>query len=124
MKVLIIDDSSVARTTIALTVETMGYGVLEAKDGDTALATLEREADHVALIMLDWNMPGKSGLEVLKIIKGDARTSEIPVMMVTTEIERTNMIEAVKAGATHYLTKPFTPEELSVRIMQCLGVAL
>ena len=58
MKVLIIDDSSVARKTIALTVETLGYSVIEAKNGEEGLAALKAEADQIALIMLDWNMPG------------------------------------------------------------------
>ena len=123
MKVLIIDDSSVARKTIALTVESLGYSCIEAKDGTDGLAALEKDADHIALIMLDWNMPGLSGLEVLVEIRKNPKTQAIPVMMVTTEMERNNMVEAVKAGANHYLTKPFTPEDLSVRVLQCLGVA-
>lgn len=123
MKVLIIDDSSVARKTIALTVESLGYACIEAKDGSEGLALLEEEADQIALIMLDWNMPGLTGLEVLVEIRKNLKSKEIPVMMVTTEMERNNMIEAVKAGANHYLTKPFTPEDLSVRVLQCLGVA-
>lgn len=123
MKVLIIDDSSVARKTIALTVESLGYTCIEAKNGVDGLATLEKEADQIALIMLDWNMPGLSGLEVLVEIRKNPKSQAIPVMMVTTEMERSNMVEAVKAGANHYLTKPFTPEDLSVRVLQCLGVA-
>ena len=123
MKVLIIDDSSVARKTIALTVESLGYAVIEAKNGEDGLTVLASEADQIALIMLDWNMPGLSGLEVLVKIRKEPKTQAIPVMMVTTEMERKNMVEAVKAGANHYLTKPFTPEDLSVRVLQCLGVA-
>ena len=123
MKVLIIDDSSVARKTIALTVESLGYDILEAKNGTDGLSILAKEADQIALIMLDWNMPGLSGLEVLVEIRKAPASKAIPVMMVTTEMERNNMVEAVKAGANHYLTKPFTPEDLSVRVLQCLGVA-
>jgi len=123
MKVLIIDDSSVARKTIALTVETLGYAVIEAKNGTEGLNVLKEQSDQIALIMLDWNMPGMSGLEVLVEVRKDPQTNTIPVMMVTTEMERKNMVEAVKAGANHYLTKPFTPEDLSVRVLQCLGVA-
>lgn len=123
MKVLIIDDSSVARKTIALTVETLGYSVIEAKNGEEGLTMLSEQADQIALIMLDWNMPGMSGLEVLQEIRKAPASESIPVMMVTTEMERKNMVEAVKAGANHYLTKPFTPEDLSVRVLQCLGVA-
>ena len=123
MKVLIIDDSSVARKTIALTVESLGYAVVEAKNGEEGLSLLAAEVDQIALIMLDWNMPGLSGLEVLVKIRKEPKSKSIPVMMVTTEMEGKNMVEAVKAGANHYLTKPFTPEDLSVRVLQCLGVA-
>ena len=123
MKVLVIDDSSVARRTIALTVESLGFEVIEAKDGEEGLKKLSQESEELSLILLDWNMPGMSGLEVLKKIKEIEGLESIPVMMVTTEMERANMIAAVKAGAKHYVTKPFTPESLSVRIMQCLGAA-
>ena len=123
MKILIIDDSSVARRTIGLTVEALGYDVLEAPNGKDGLDLLANNVDQISLVLLDWNMPGMTGLEVLQEIRKNTKYEAIPVMMVTTEMERANMIAAVKAGAKHYVTKPFTPESLSIRIMQCLGVA-
>jgi len=69
-------------------------------------------------------MPVMDGLSTLRAIKSDERHSEIPIMMVTTECEKQRVVEAIKAGAQHYLTKPFTVQDLSVRIMECLGEGL
>ena len=123
MKILIVDDSLIARKTMGFTVEALGYETLLASNGDEALQALAESASDVALVLLDWNMPGLNGLDVLKNMQDDKVFGEIPVMMVTTEVERESMIAAIKAGAKHYLCKPFTGEELSVRIHQCLGKA-
>ena len=69
-------------------------------------------------------MPGMNGFELLKILKSDPQYSNIPVMMVTTEGERKNVVLAIQTGADNYLTKPFSPEDLSTKILECLGINL
>ena len=120
MKMLTIDDSAVVRKIISEAVGVLGHECLQAESAQDALIILE-QGEEIGLIFLDWNMPGMNGLEFLKTIKKDDRFRKIPVMMVTTENLRENIIEAVKAGASHYITKPFSIEELLKKIMECLG---
>ncbi len=122
MKILSIDDSGIIRKIIKSSVGVLGYDFIEAEDGEEALKLLSDEYNEIGLILLDWNMPGLDGYELLKILKSDDRYKEIPVMMVTTESEKSNIIRAIKAGAINYLTKPFSNEDLLTKIMECLGV--
>ncbi|NLH47488.1 MAG: response regulator [Myxococcales bacterium] len=124
MKILSVDDSRMIRRLIGSAISVMGFDVLEAGDGKQALAVLETEYPNVGLIMLDWNMPEMDGYECLVAIKADERFKHIPVMMCTTESERENVIKAIKAGAKSYVSKPFTPEDLVTKIMECLGQGL
>ncbi len=121
MKILSVDDSNIIRRIIRSVVNVLGHEFLEAAEGEEALAILEAENGQVDLVLLDWNMPGLSGYELLLTLKNDARFKHIPVMMVTTESEKSNIIQAVKAGAINYITKPFTSEDLIVKIMECTG---
>jgi len=121
-KILAVDDSKIMLKIIAGSIEMLNYEPLKATHGKEALEVLEKNADEVALILLDWNMPEMNGLDTLKAIKADPRYQEIPVMMVTTESEQKNIIQAIKAGAKHYLTKPFNQQDLAVRIMESLGL--
>lgn len=122
MKLLTIDDSRTIRRVISGVGAMLGYEVLEAENGSAAFRVLEEQGDQVGLVLLDWNMPGMNGLEVLKAIKADPRWQHIPVMMVTTEGERSYVVKAIQAGAVHYLTKPFSQEEMAARIMESLGM--
>lgn len=122
MKLLSIDDSKTIRRILSGVGGMLGFEVLEAEDGSVGLKVLEEHGSEVALILLDWNMPGMNGLEVLKAIKSDARWQHIPVMMVTTEGEKSYIVQAIQAGAVHYQTKPFTQEEMAARIMEALGL--
>jgi two-component system, chemotaxis family, chemotaxis protein CheY len=124
MKILSADDSVMIRKVIRNAVEVLGFGFLEAKDGQEALEILEKEHADVGLILLDWNMPGLNGLEVLKKVKSDERFKSIPVMMVTTEVERAKVIEAISAGAKNYVMKPFSHEDLMAKIMQSIGMGV
>lgn len=122
MKLLTIDDSRTIRRVIAGVGAMLGFEVLEAENGAVGIQVLEGHSEEVALILLDWNMPGMNGLEVLQAIKADPRWQHIPVMMVTTEGERSYIVKAIQAGAMHYLTKPFSQEDMAARIMECLGM--
>ena len=122
MKILTVDDSRMIRVIIKNTIKSLGFDVVEAANADIALEVIEENQD-VNLILLDWNMPGMNGYELLKILKNDDRYKHIPVMMVTTEGERKNVVKAIQAGAENNLTNPVTPEDLSTKVVECLGLA-
>jgi len=123
MKVLCADDSGIIRRLIRQAVDVLGYEMLEAANGREALEILEKQPTEIQLVLLDWNMPELNGFEVLKTIKTDERYRSIRVMMVTTEGEKHNIIKAIQAGADHYVTKPFTLDDLAVKILECVGEA-
>jgi len=123
-KVLSVDDSGVMRRIIGRTVDVLGYGFLEAANGREGLEVLARHHDDIALIILDVNMPEMDGFEFLSLIKANPDYQSIPVMMLTTESERGKIIQAIKAGAVNYICKPFTPEDLTVKITDSLGAGM
>ena len=120
MKVLVVDDSAIMRKVIEQILEMLGHESVPAANGLDAFERLKEHSD-VRLILLDWNMPEMNGIEFLRAVKDKPGLAEIPVIMLTTESERRKMIEAIEAGAKHYLTKPFQPETLATKILQCFG---
>ena len=104
--VLVVDDSRIMRNIVKNTFELLKMPVhyLEAADGEQALKVLS--SDKVDLILLDWNMPNLSGIDFLKQIRAKDESKDIPVIMVTSEAAKLNVVEAVKAGVTAYITKP------------------
>jgi two-component system chemotaxis response regulator CheY len=123
-KVLSVDDSGVMRRIIGRTVDVLGYGFLEAAKGREGLEVLAKNHADIALIILDVNMPEMDGFEFLALIKANPDYQSIPVMMLTTESERGKIIQAIKAGAVNYICKPFTPEDLTVKITDSLGAGM
>ncbi|MGL5257880.1 MAG: response regulator [Proteocatella sp.] len=121
MKMLTIDDSSVVRTIIKEAVWTLGHDCLEAEDTEDAIRILEENGYNLDLIFLDWNMPGMNGLDFLKMMKSDKKYRHIPVMMVTSEGTSSSIVEAIKSGASQYIVKPFSTEDLLKKILECLG---
>lgn len=121
MKLLTVDDSSIVRKIIRTATRTLGMDLDEAQNGYEALEKLKDNNGQYDLIMLDCNMPGMSGLDVLRAIKSNEKYSEIPIMMVTTESSTDTILEAIRMGAVHYMIKPFAIEELMKRILECLG---
>lgn len=118
MKALIVDDSSTMRRIITKTLAGMDIEAVEAGDGREALQCLK--AGAVDFILLDWNMPNMDGFETLQAIKANEATASIPVLMVTTEAERSQVVKAIQAGAKQYVVKPFTPEVLVEKINKAL----
>ncbi len=118
MKVLLVDDSKTMRNIQKSILTQLGVTELEeACDGLDALSKVSSFAPD--LILLDWNMPNMDGLTFIKEYRsGGAKT---PVIMVTTEGEKTRVIEAIKAGVNNYVIKPFTPEVLNQRIKETLS---
>ena len=121
MKILVVDDSSVIRKIIKASIDVLQMETIEAQDGIDALNILSEKYNEINLVLLDWNMPEMSGYEVLVEIKNNTQYKDIPVMMVTTEGQKSNIVAAVRAGAANYLTKPFTGEELETKILECIG---
>jgi two-component system chemotaxis response regulator CheY len=122
IKILSVDDSAIIRMMISKGVHLMGHEILEASDGEEALTVLAKEYKEIKLILLDWNMPGMNGMEFLQRIKTPGSAyKEIPVIMVTTESEKTSIVKAIQLGVANYILKPFETEELVKKIRACLG---
>ncbi len=116
-RVLVADDSSTMRRIIIRSLAAVGVSdVAEAADGDEAVSLFQQGG--IDLILTDWNMPGKDGLEVLKEIR--AQDAEIPVIMVTTEAERGHVMEAIRAGVSDYLVKPFAADVLREKLSKLI----
>jgi len=121
MKLLVVDDSSVTRKVIKAAADLLEMEVEEAQDGMEALDKLSQLHNEIDLILLDWNMPGMGGYDAIVEIKSNDKYKNIPVMMVTTEGQQSSIVAAVQAGADNYLVKPFTVEDLGIKITECLG---
>jgi two-component system chemotaxis response regulator CheY len=119
MKFLVVDDFSTMRRIIRNLLKELGYNnVDEAEDGSMALAKLNRETFD--FIVSDWNMPVMDGLELLKAVRADPRLKHIPMLMVTAEAKKENIIAAAQAGASSYVVKPFTAATLDEKITKIL----
>ncbi len=119
MKVLVADDSGVMRKIIIRSLMACGVSeVVEAADGKEGWDAFQRET--VDLVLTDWNMPEMSGLEFLQQIRGSGST--VPVIMITTEAEKSKVIEAIQSGVTDYLSKPFEQEELRDKLEKYVAV--
>lgn len=115
MKVLVVDDMSTMRRIVKNALKQLGVeNVEEAEDGNSALAKL-RETNF-NFVVSDWNMPNMTGLELLKNIRQDDQLKGIPVLMVTAEAKKENIMEALQAGVTNYIVKPFTAETLKEKL--------
>ena len=115
MKILTVDDFSTMRRIIRNMLRQLGYtNIVEAEDGAEALSLLQRE--KVDFVISDWNMPNMSGLDLLKAIRADAHLKPLPVLLVTAEALKENVVEALKAGVNNYVVKPFTAETLKEKI--------
>jgi two-component system, chemotaxis family, chemotaxis protein CheY len=120
MIALVVDDSRAMRSMLGRMVRELGFDVVEAANGKDALSHL-RGGLRPRLVLVDWNMPQMSGLEFVQSVRGDASHRGSRVMMVTTEIESTQVRRALAAGADEYLMKPFTREALAEKL-ELLGV--
>ncbi|MEZ4744213.1 MAG: chemotaxis response regulator CheY [Bdellovibrionota bacterium] len=116
MKFLVVDDFPTMRRIVKTLLRQNGYhNFIEAEDGQAAYRTLKENPD-VEMIVSDWNMPNMTGLELLKAVRADPKFKHLPFLMVTAEAEKDNIIEAVKAGVSNYVVKPFTGETLNEKL--------
>src|ERR1700761_9095845 len=122
MKVLLVDDSKMMRGIQRKVLETLGnVEFAEAADGVEALKAIEANPAGFSLILIDWNMPNMDGFTLVGRIR--ATDKKTPLIMVTTESEKSRILEAIKAGVNNYALKPFTPDVLLQKVKQTLGIA-
>ncbi len=115
MRILIVDDFATMRRIIKNILKQLGFeNIAEADDGKAALRVLESQS--IDFIVSDWNMPNMTGLELLKAVRANEKFKDIPFLMVTAEALKENIVEAVKAGVSNYIVKPFTAETLKGKI--------
>ncbi|HTH14913.1 MAG TPA: response regulator [Spirochaetia bacterium] len=121
MRILIVDDSRIMRNIVKNTLKALHYPddvFVEAPDGVQAWEVLE--AQDISLLLLDWNMPNLNGLDLVKRLRANAKYQSLPIVMVTSEAAKYNVIEAVKAGVSDYLVKPVTEKGLEEKIRRVL----
>ncbi len=120
IKILIVDDFTTMRRIMKNILKQLGFtNLVEADDGTTAIELLEK--DQFDLVISDWNMPKMSGLELLKNIRGMSQYKDLPFLMVTAEAQKQNVIQAVQAGVSNYVVKPFTAEQISDKLEKILN---
>ena len=120
MNALIVDDSDAVRGMLVEHLRRLGFAVEQAANGMDALALAAR-MQTLAIVLLDWDMPGMDGLEVLRRLRAEASTRELPVVMLTTEHELPFVESALNAGASEYLMKPFDAQTVLEKLL-LLGV--
>ena len=115
MKILVVDDFSTMRRIIKNLLNDLGFmNIVEADDGNTALPILKKGG--IDFLVTDWNMPGMTGIELLKQVRADDKLSTLPVLMVTAEQKREQIVEAAEAGVNGYIVKPFTAQTLKEKM--------
>jgi two-component system chemotaxis response regulator CheY len=120
LRFLVVDDFSTMRRIVKNFLNDLGYNnVQEADDGNTALPILK--AGQIDFLITDWNMPGMPGLELLKLVRGDPALAKLPVLLLTAEAKREQIVEAAQAGVNGYVVKPFTAQTLKEKIEKILS---
>ncbi|MBU0553255.1 response regulator [Myxococcota bacterium] len=114
-KILVVDDFSTMRRIVKATLKQLGYErIVEAEGGEEAQKIIKD--DQIDLIICDWNMPGMSGLDLLKWVRATDSFKDVPFLMVTAEAKRQNILSAIQAGVTNYVVKPFSKQVLAEKI--------
>jgi DNA-binding response OmpR family regulator len=116
---LVADDDEDILTLVQLRLSRSGFEVIVARDGEAALRLAQER--HPDLAVLDWMMPKASGLEVLRAIRSNSETADIPVVLLTARASEADVQEGLDAGAVDYIVKPFSPQELATRVQGILG---
>jgi len=119
LRFLVVDDFSTMRRIVKNLLQELGYpNVQEADDGQSALPMLK--TGNFDFVITDWNMPQMPGLELLKAVRADEKLKHLPVLMVTAEAKREQIVEAAQAGVSGYVIKPFTAQTLSEKLNKIL----
>ncbi len=117
-RILVVDDDTNLRLLLRTTLEDSEVEVIEAADGNEALEVALKERPD--LVVLDWMMPGMTGLELTRRLRADARTARMPIILLTAKGQDDDRAEGLEAGADHFLVKPFSPLELLEKIQRVL----
>ena len=118
-KILIIEDEKAVREMLCFTLKNNGFAIFEAEDSDSAFDTLKK--NDINLILLDWMLPGKQGIEISKLLRSSSETKNIPIIMLTAKSDESDKVLGLESGADDYITKPFSPKELVARIKALLS---
>jgi len=122
MNVLVVDDAATMRRIVRSLLRELGIkNVREAEDGEMAFEDLKRQ--KADLVVSDWAMPKMTGIELLRAIRQDEALKEIPVLMVTAESKKENIMEAVQAGVSNYIVKPFNSKTLEDKLNKIFKIA-
>ena len=117
MKVLIVDDFATMRRILKNIMKQIGFSdITEADNGKNALKAMK--SDKIDLVLCDWNMPEMPGIDVLNTVRADSDLKDTPFIMVTAEAQKENILEAVKAGVSSYIVKPFTAETVEEKLQK------
>jgi two-component system chemotaxis response regulator CheY len=120
LRFLVVDDFSTMRRIVRNFLNDLGYQhITEADDGNTALPILKQ--GNIDFLVTDWNMPGMAGLDLLKAVRADPALARMPVLLVTAEAKREQIVEAAQAGVNGYVVKPFTAQTLKEKIEKILA---
>jgi two-component system chemotaxis response regulator CheY len=120
LRFLVVDDFSTMRRIVRNFLNDLGYqNITEADDGNTALPILKQ--GNIDFLVTDWNMPGMAGLDLLKAVRADPALAKMPVLLVTAEAKREQIVEAAQAGVNGYVVKPFTAQTLKEKIEKILA---
>ena len=115
MKILVVDDMVTMRRIVKNILKQLGFAnIEEAENGQEGLQKLK--GDTFGFVVSDWNMPVMTGIDMLRAIRADEKLKTLPVLMVTAEAQQSNLIEAVQAGVSNYIVKPFTAETMQEKI--------
>ncbi len=123
MKILVVDDSATMRRIVISALRKCGFkNIVSADDGKTAWPHIEQGG--IDLILSDQKMPDVGGLELLKMVRGNKGTKDLPFIMITAEAYRENVMEALKLGVSNYIVKPFNANQLVQKIVKVLDASL
>jgi DNA-binding response OmpR family regulator len=119
MKILVADDSTTVRRVVSARLTADGHDVVEAEDGEEALALARTE--QPALVVLDKVMPKLDGFEVVRALRADPATRDLPIVMLTDRSGEDDVLDGLGLGVDEYMPKPFSPRELSMRVTRALA---
>src|SRR5580765_8010783 len=115
-RALVVDDSRAMRMILSKTLAESGFEVMQAANGREAIEIMDREGPAIGLVLLDWNMPEVTGIEVVETLRSQKTFNTVRLVMVTTETEIEQMARALEAGADEYVMKPFTRDALEDKL--------
>ena len=121
LRILVVDDFSTMRRIVKNILQQLGFtNIVEAEDGKVAFQRMQN--GDVEFVVSDWNMPHMMGIDLLRAVRGDAKMRETPFLMVTAESQKENVMEALQAGVSNYIIKPFTADTLEQKLTQIFKV--